>query len=161
MTNEEIATVFRRLANLLELRGENPFKLRAYRTAADTIEDCATPLAEMVSAGGVARLRELPGIGDAISKKILDLLETGTFRLYDDVRREVPESVLDLLQVEGLGFKTLQLLYERFHLTNLPDFAKFVAGGGLDSVPLMGEKSQARLRASLAKLLEDSGAEWR
>lgn len=153
MTNAEIANVFRRLANLLELRGDNEFKLRAYRNAADLIEDLTTPLAELYAAGGVARLRELPGIGEAISKKIADLLTTGTFKAYEEIKRELPESVLELLRVYGVGIKLLQILYHQFLLTNLSDFAKFVAGGGLNSVPRLGEKTQQRIRESLQTLL--------
>ena len=152
MTNQEIATVFRNLADLLDLRGENPFKIRSYRTAAETIEDTPTPLSEMVAEGGADRLKELPGIGEAISKKIIDLLETGTFELYQEVTAEIPETVLDLLKVEGIGFKTLQLLYHQFHITSLDDFTKFVAGGGLNSVPRLGGKAQSRIRDSLKQL---------
>ena len=153
MTNNEIADVFRRLADLMELGEDNPFKIRAYRAAADTIEDTTTSLAEMVSAGGVARLRELPGVGEAISKKIIELLETGAFKAYEEIKAKIPETTLDLLKVEGVGLKTLQLLYQRFQITNLDDFAKFVEGGGLASVPHLGEKSQERIRASLRELL--------
>lgn len=152
MTNQEIATVFRRLADLMELGEDNPFKIRAYRTAAETIEDTTMPLAEMVVAGGVARLRELPGVGEAISKKIVELLETGTFKAYEEIKAKIPETVLDLLKVEGVGMKTLQILYSQFQITNLDDFAKFVAGGGLHSVPRLGERAQDRIRASLEEL---------
>ncbi|MGH9839661.1 MAG: helix-hairpin-helix domain-containing protein [Blastocatellia bacterium] len=156
MSNLEIAEVFRRLANLMELREDNPFKIRAYRTAAETIEDTQTPLADMLSAGdpseGKARLKELPGIGEAISKKIADLLATGTFKAYEEIKAEIPETTLDLLKVEGVGMATLKILYDQFHLTNLPDFAMFVAGGGLNSVPGLGEKSQQRIRRSLREL---------
>ena len=152
MTNQQIAEVFRRLASLLDLRGENFFKVRSYQSAADTIEDWPQPLAELVAENGAAGLRELPGIGEAISKKIVDLLTTGSFKLWDEVRAEIPESTLDLLKVDGVGIKTLKIFYHQFCLTNLGDFAKFVAGGGLDSVPGIGEKLQARIRASVAEL---------
>ncbi|HEY8461713.1 MAG TPA: helix-hairpin-helix domain-containing protein [Blastocatellia bacterium] len=153
MTNQEIAGVFRRLADLMELGEDNPFKIRAYRAAADTIEDATTPLAEMVSEGGVARLRELPGVGEAISRKIVELLQTGAFKAYEEIKAKIPETTLDLLKVEGIGLKTLQILYRRFQITNLDDFAKFVEGGGLNSVPNLGEKTQKRIRASLKELL--------
>lgn len=81
MDNHEIAAVFRRLADLMELGEENPFKIRAYRAAADTIEDTTTPLAEMIEAGGVARLRELPGVGEAISKRSLTCSRPARSRL--------------------------------------------------------------------------------
>lgn len=152
MTNQQIADVFRRLANLLDLRGDNFFKVRSYQSAADTIEDWPQPLAELVAEKGIAGLRELPGIGEAISKKITDLLSTGSFKLWDEVRAEIPESTLDLLQVDGVGIKTLKIFYHQFCLTNLDDFTKFVAGGGLDSVEGLGEKLQARIRTSIAQL---------
>jgi DNA polymerase (family 10) len=153
MTNQEIAGVFRSLADLMELGEDNPFKIRAYRTAAETIEDTMTPLSEMVSEGGVARLRELPGVGEAISGKIVELFETGTFKAYEEMKAKIPETTLDLLRVDGVGLKTLQILYQRFQITNLHDFAKFVEGGGLGSVPHIGEKTQERIRASLNNLL--------
>ncbi len=152
MDNHEIAAFFRRLADLMELREDNQFKIRAYRSAAETIEDTPTPLAEMVAAGGVARLRELPGIGEAISRKIVELLDRGTFKAYEQMTAEIPETTLDLMKIEGIGIRTLQILYQRFQLTNLEDFAKFVAGGGLDSVPRLGDKAQERIRASLREL---------
>lgn len=152
MTNQQIAEVFRRLANLLELRGENFFKVRSYQSAADTIEDWPQPLAEIVTEQGIQGLRELPGIGEAISKKIVDLLNTGSFKLWDEVRAEIPESTLDLLKVDGVGIKTLKIFYHQFCLTNLDDFAKFVAGGGLNSVEGLGEKLQTRIRISIAQL---------
>jgi len=152
ITNQEIANLFRRLADLLELRSENPFKIRSYRTAAETFEETPTPIAELVESGGQARLRDLPGIGEAISKKVIEILETGTFKLYQEITAEVPETVLDLLKVEGIGIKTLQILYHQFQLTSLEDFAKFVAGGGLDSVPRLSGKSQLRIRNSLKQL---------
>lgn len=153
LSNQEIAEVFNRLAALMELRDDNAFKIRAYRNAAEVIEDFHTPLAELAAAGGAARLRELPGIGAAISQKIIDLLETGTFEAYEEIKREIPEGVLDLLKVDGVGMKLAQLLYRQFQITNLEDFAKFVAGGGLNSVPRLGEKGQQRIRASLQALL--------
>jgi DNA polymerase (family 10) len=110
----------------------------------------------MIEAGGVARLRELPGVGEAISRKIVELLETGTFKAYEEIKTEIPETVLDLLKVDGVGLKTLQILHRRFQITNLDDFAKFVEGGGLDSVPHLGAKTQYRIRASLRDLLNQT-----
>ena len=152
LSNQEVADVFHRIADLMEFRDGNPFKIRSYRNAAEVIEELPTPLAQMVAEGGAARLRELPGVGEAISKKIVEILETGTCHLYEELKTETPETVLDLGRVEGIGLKTAQLLYQQFQLTKLDDFAKFVAGGGLDSVPRLGEKAQARIRASLKQL---------
>lgn len=158
MTNLEIAVVFRRLADLMDLHDENVFKIRSYRNAADVIEDHSTPLAEMYAAGGVASLQTLPGVGSAISQKIADLLTTGTFKAYEEIKRAVPESTLDLLRVESVGMKTAKILYGQFQLTNLEDFAKFIAGGGLDCIPNMGERMQEKMRASVEALIAERGA---
>jgi DNA polymerase (family 10) len=108
----------------------------------------------MVSAGAAACLRELPGVGEAISRKIVELLETSSFKAYEEIKAKIPETTLDLLKVEGVGWKHLQFLYQRFRITNLDDFAKFAKGGGLASVPHLGEKTQDRIRASLRELLK-------
>lgn len=153
MTNEEVAAIFRRLADLMELRDDNPFRLRAYRNAAEVLEDLNTPLAEIVEVSGAAALRDLPGIGSAISGKIIEIIETGTCRAYEEIKREIPESVLDLLRVEGIGMKTAQILFRQFKITSLDDLAKFVRGGGLQSVPHLGDKAQSRIAASVFKLV--------
>ena len=158
MTNPEVAAVFRRLADLADLkdlRGDNSFKIRAYRNAAEVIEDHLTPLVELHSAGGVAALQTLPGIGTAISQKIADLLATGTFKAYAEIQKEIPLSTLDLLRVEGVGMKTAQTLYRQFHLTNLEDLSKFIAGGGLDCISHFGERLQEKMRASVEALLAE------
>jgi DNA polymerase (family 10) len=127
---------------------------RVNSTAAETVEDTTTPLAEMVLEGGVARLRELPGVGEAISRKIVEFLETGAFKAYEEIKAKIPETTLDLLRVEGIGLKTLQILYQRFQITNLDDFAKFVEGGRLSSLSHLGEKTQDRIHVSLKELLK-------
>lgn len=156
MTNPEIAAILGRIADLMELQKGDGFKIRSYRSASELIGELSTPLAEMAALGGAAELRKLPGIGDAISKKVIDILETGTTGLYEELRAAIPETVLDLLRVDGIGMKTLELLFQQFHVTNLDDFARFVAGGGLDSVPRLGEKTRARIRTSLVKLGYDN-----
>ncbi len=152
MNNREIAAIFYRIADLMEFRDDNPFKIRSYRAAAETIEATATPLAEMAAEGGAASLRQLPGVGEAISKKIVEILETGSCQFYEELKAEIPLTVLDLLKIEGIGMKTAQILYRQFRITNLDDFEKFVEGDGLQSVPRLGQKAQQRIRASLKRL---------
>src|ERR687886_2535260 len=106
MTNEEIARRFERLALLMEIRGEDRFRVRSYRNAADMIEVWPTPLAKIARAEGVKGLQAIPGVGKAISGKIMELVERGTFDAYERLTSETPESVLDLLEVSGIGIKT-------------------------------------------------------
>ena len=84
--NEAVARLFRELADLLEQKGENPFKIRSYRQAAVTIEGLAVALDEVVKEGG---LRELPGVGEAIAKKITEILTTGRLQKLEEIRAEV------------------------------------------------------------------------
>jgi len=152
MTNPEIASIFGRIADLMELKRADPFKIRSYRAASELIGELSTPLADMAAKGGAAELRKLPGVGEAISKKIIDILETETTKVYEDLRAEVPETVLDLLRIDGIGMKTLEILYYQFQIASLDDFRKFVAGGGLLSVPRLGEKTRARIQRSLERM---------
>lgn len=149
MTNEEIAQRFERLAMLMEIRGEDRYRVRSYRNAAEMIETWGTPVAQIAREEGLKGLQTLPGIGKAISSKIVELLERGTFEAYEKLTAETPESVLDLLDVSGIGLKTAATLYQQFKISSLEDLSKFVAGGGLDLVDGMGEKSVERIAGSL------------
>ena len=103
MTNEEIAGRFSRLAALMELRGDDPFRLRSYRNAAETIEVWPTPLKEIAEQEGVAGLQNIPGVGKAIAAKIVELLDHGTFDVWERLVAETPETLLDLLELPGIG----------------------------------------------------------
>ncbi|HZM97924.1 MAG TPA: helix-hairpin-helix domain-containing protein, partial [Pyrinomonadaceae bacterium] len=106
MDNEAIARRFFRLAGLMEIRGDDPFRLRSYRNAAEAIEVWPTPLKEIAAREGVAGLQEIPGVGKAIAGKVIELLEKGTFDAWERLIAETPESVLDLTDVPGIGPKT-------------------------------------------------------
>ena len=149
MNNDEIARKFERLALLMEIRGEDKFRVRSYRNAAEVIETWPTPLEKIAREGGVKALQELPGVGKAISSKVVELLERGTFEAYERLTAETPETVLDLLDVSGVGIRTAAALYQRFKISSLGDLAKFVAGGGLELVDGVGERSAERIEESL------------
>jgi DNA polymerase (family 10) len=152
MENEEIARRFERLALLMTLRGDDPFRVRSYRNAAEVIETWPTPLARIAREEGVKGLQTLPGVGKAISGKIVELLETGTFEAWEKLTAETPVTVLDLLDVEGVGLKTAAALHQQFKISSLEDLRKFVEGGGLDLVDGVGEKSAERIRRSVERL---------
>ena len=152
MTNEEIARRFERLATLMALRGDDPFRVRSYRNAAEVIETWSTPLARVAKEEGVKGLQTLPGVGKAISGKIVELVERGTFEAWEKLTAETPETVLDLLEVEGVGMKTAATLHQQFKISSLDDLRKFVEGGGLDLVDGVGEKSAERIERSVKSL---------
>ena len=149
MSNEEIAERLTRLAQVMEIRGDDRYRIRSYRNAAENIETWPTPVAKIAREEGVRGLQTIPGVGKAISGKILELLERGTFDAWDKLTAETPATVLDLLRVSGIGMKTAATLYQQFKISSLDDLRKFVEGGGLEMVDGVGERSAERIRESL------------
>jgi DNA polymerase (family 10) len=152
MDNEAIAERFMRLTNLMELRGDDPFRIRSYRNAAEIIESWPTPLKEIAAEEGVKGLQAIPGVGKAISGKIVELLEKGTFDAWEKLTAEIPETTLDLLRVSGIGQKTAATLHQQFKISSLDDLREFAAGGGLEMVDGIGERSAQRIKDSLRRM---------
>jgi DNA polymerase (family 10) len=152
MNNEAIARRFYRLAALMEIRGDDPFRLRSYRNAAEALETWPTPLKQIAKDEGLAGLQSIPGVGKAIAQKIIDLLERGTFDAWERLTAETPETVLDLLELPGVGPKTAAMLHQKFKVSSLKELKKFVAGGGLDLVDGIGPKTAERIKESLELL---------
>ncbi|MBA2704022.1 MAG: hypothetical protein H0U60_09225 [Blastocatellia bacterium] len=149
MNNETIARRFYRLAALMEIRGDDPFRLRSYRNAAEALETWPTPLKQIAKDEGLAGLQSIPGVGKAIAGKIIELLERGTFDAWERITTETPETVLDLLELPGVGPKTAAMLHQKFKVSSLQELKKFVAGGGLDMVDGIGPKTAERIKESL------------
>src|SRR5262245_26566169 len=149
MNNEAIAKRFHRLAALMEIRGDDPFRLRSYRNAAEAIEVWPTPLKEIAAKEGVTGLQEIPGVGKAIASKVVELLDRGSFDAWDRLTKETPESVLELTEVPGIGPKTAALLHQRFKVSSRDDLKKFVTGGGLEMVDGIGPKTAERIKEDL------------
>ena len=152
MTNEEIAKRFNRMAALMEVRGEDPFRIRSYRMAAEAIETWPAEMKKIAADEGAAGLQEIPGVGKAIAAKIVELLEKRTFDAWDRLTAETPETVLDLLELPGVGPKTAAMLHQKFKIASLDDLKKFADGGGLEMVDGIGPKTAQRIAASLDRL---------
>jgi DNA polymerase (family 10) len=152
MDNEAIARRFYRLAALMEIRGDDPFRLRSYRNAAEALETWPTPLKQIAKDEGLAGLQSIPGVGKAIAGKIVELLERGTFDAWERITAETPETVLDLLEIPGIGPKTAALFHQKFKVSSLKDLKKFVSGGGLVLVDGIGPKTAERIKESLELL---------
>ena len=149
MDNEAIARRFYRLAALMELRGDDPFRWRSYRNAAEAIEVWPTPLKDIAAQEGVAGLQTIPGVGKAIAGKVVELLKRGSFDAWDRLTAETPESVLDLMDLPGIGPKTAALLHQRFKISTLEELKTFAAGGGLDMVDGIGPKTAEKIKEAL------------
>ena len=150
MDNEEIARRFNRMAALMEIRGEDTFRIRSYRTAAEAIETWPTPMSEIAGKEAAAGLQEIPGVGKATAGKIIELIDRGTFDAWEKLTAETPDTVLDLLDLPGVGPKTAAMFHQKFKVSSLDDLRRFVAGGGLETVDGIGPKTAERIKASLA-----------
>ena len=119
ITNAEIARIFKEYADLLEIKGENPFKVRAYRNAARTIENIGKSLEELVKEG--YDLTRLPGIGSDLSQYIQEIVTTGKFSKLQKLKKQIPPSLVDMLSIEGLGPKRIKTLYEKLGIASMED----------------------------------------
>ena len=151
MNNEEIAQRFNRMAGLMEVRGEDSFRIRSYRMAAEAIETWPESLSKVARKEGAPGLQEIPGVGKAIAGKIIELVDTGTFDAWERLTSETPETVLDLLELPGVGPKTAATLHQKFKIASLDDLEKFIQGGGLEMVDGIGPKTAERIKVSLAR----------
>jgi DNA polymerase (family 10) len=107
-------------------------------------------LAQIAREEGIAGLQTIPGVGKAIAGKIIELLDRGTFDAWERLVKETPESLLDLLELPGIGPKTAATLHQKFKVSSLEDLKKFVAGGGLELVDGIGAKTADKIKESLS-----------
>ena len=150
VTNTEIAAIFNRIADLLEIQEENPFRIRAYRNAARTIQGLSHSLAEMVQAGEV--LEALPGIGKDLAAKIREIVATGSLRKLRELEGAVSPELVELLQVPGLGPKRLRILRDYLDVHGLADLEAAARQGLVRNLPGFGVKSEQNLLRELAEL---------
>ena len=136
MTNEEIAKIFDQTADLLEIKGENLFKVRAYKNAAKLIENSSKDFNKLVKSG--FDLTRLPGIGKDLSKYIKEIVETNKFHKLEKLKKEIPEGLVNMLSIEGLGPKRVRQIYDAFGVTNLDELKKYAKNGELDKIPGFG-----------------------
>src|SRR5215203_6278701 len=115
MDNLAIARIFAEIADLLEIKNENPFKIRAYRNASDTIAHATETLAHLTE----EQLRAIPGIGKELASKIREIAETGDARYHEELIAQFPPTMLDLLRLQGVGPKTVALLYSELGVTTV------------------------------------------
>ena len=145
MKNLEAAAIFYRIAELLELKNDNPFKIRSYRKAAQVLEALTEDLAEIHRRGGVDALREIPGVGEAIAKKIEEILATGKLSYYEELKAAVPQGLVALLSIPEVGPKTARLLHEKLKVEGIEELEKAAREGKVRELPGMGTKSEENI----------------
>jgi DNA polymerase (family 10) len=147
MNREEMAKVLERIALLMELKGENPFKVRAYRQGAETVLAMEGDVAELAKQDG---LKGVKGIGEALREKLGELAKTGQLGFYENLRSEFPDSVFDLFDVQGLGPKKIKAMYDALGVDSLEKLKAACEEGKVAALPGFGEKTQSKILDSMA-----------
>jgi DNA polymerase (family X) len=151
--NPGVARALAEIADLLEIKGENAFKIRAYRSAADVVRTTADPVARLTD----AQLRELPGIGKDLATRIRELAETGTCAPYQALLQEFPPTILELLRLQGVGPKTVALLYGTLGIASLDALTAAARDGRLRRLKGMGAKKEALILKAIEERSRTAG----
>ena len=156
MENADIAKIFYEIADLLEIKGENPFRVRSYRNAGIVIEGLPESVKAIVERNE-KELEEIPGIGKSIHEKIVEILKTGKCSYHQELLKEFPSGIFELLNVQGVGPKKVKLLYDELGIKNIADLEKAASAGKLRGLPGMGEKTEANILKSIKGLKKSEG----
>ena len=154
VTREQVVEVLERIALLLELQGENPFKVRAYRNGARTVELLEGDLADLVRDTG---LKGIPGIGEALRDKISTLVTTGSLPYYEDLRAQFPPGLFELFDVPGLGPKKIKALYDTLKVASLAALEDACKSGSVAKLEGFGAKTQENLLKAIESLKRGAG----
>ena len=153
MDNRSVARVFGEIADLLEIKGDNAFKIRAYRSAAETIGPWPDPVTRMDD----KQLRDLPGIGKDLAAKIKELGETGSSAYHQELLQQFPPTILDLLRLQGVGPKTVALLYSSLNIRSVDELAAAARDGRLRELKGMGAKKETLILKAVEERQRDAG----
>jgi len=153
MTNREIADIFRQIGDMMDILGENRFKVLAYRRASENILNLGQDIRAYWQAG---TLEEIPGIGKAIAEKIDELLTTGHLEFYDRLQDQVPAGVVSILAIPDVGPKTAKLMWEEMGLQSVAEVEAAARQGQLRSLPGLGAKSEAKILSGIEALYRRS-----
>lgn len=154
MKNKEISALFEKMADLLEFKGENPFKVSAYRKAARIIGDLTRGIEEIFQSG---ELKTIPGVGEGIAKKISEYLETGTMAAYDELHEGISDELMGIMNIPGMGPKTLSLIHKEVGVKNMVDLKGALENGRLIGLPGMGEKKIENIKRGIELLARSRG----
>src|SRR5213595_443586 len=142
MDKDRVAEILIEIGTLLELKGENPFKTRAYENAARALESLTEPLEKLIAEN---RLAEIEGIGEGIQKKITELVTTGKLAYYDELKASIPPGLVEMLQIPGLGPKKVKALNEKLGIETIDQLEAACKAGKVATLAGFGEKTQSRI----------------
>lgn len=156
MTREKMMAVLEEIALLLELKGDNPFKIRAYRQGAETVAGFDGDIVELAKTG---QLDGIKGIGEALRDKLHELATSGSLRFHETLKAEFPSGLFDLFDLQGLGPKKIKALHESLNIGSIEDLKAACGAGTVAALPGFGEKTQTKIMESIA-LREKSAGEF-
>src|ERR1700743_2345872 len=148
MEKDKVAEILIEIGVLLELKGENPFKTRAYTNGARTIEGLNEPLATLI---GEKRLGEIKGIGEALEQKITELVETGKLKYYEELKASIPPGFIEMLEIPGLGPKKIQALHKKLGVDSIEKLEAACKAGKVAELEGFGETTQTNILEGLER----------
>ncbi|MDI6632233.1 MAG: helix-hairpin-helix domain-containing protein, partial [Thermoanaerobacteraceae bacterium] len=149
MKNSDVCAIFRQMADIMEILGEDAYRIRAYQRAAQNIENLSEDIAAVAARG---ELTKIPGIGKELARKIVEILETGTLPQYEKLKQKVPPGLVELLQVPGVGPKTARMLYEELGIENVAALERLAREGRLKGLPGIKAKTEENILRGIALL---------
>lgn len=154
MKNKEVAQLLYEIAELLSLSEENPFRIRAYEHAAQIIETLPQPIEEINKKD---ELRKIPGIGEGIAEKIKEYLSTGRLKYAEDLKKKIPQGVLEIMSIPGMGPKKAKTVYEKLRISNVQELEKAAREHQLATLPGFGEKTEENILKGIELQQQSSG----
>ncbi|MCX6338705.1 MAG: DNA polymerase/3'-5' exonuclease PolX [Candidatus Aureabacteria bacterium] len=155
MENRQIADIFTEIADILDINGDNPFRIRSYRNAARAVGDMSENIAAMAREG--KDLEQIPGIGKSIAEKIKEIVSTGKLRFLNELRAGLPRGLPELLKIEGLGPRKVKLFYEKLKIDTVDKLEAAAKAGKLHELFRMGDKSEENLIKAIARYRTGQG----
>jgi len=149
-----MADLFNKMADILEFKGENPFKISAYRKAARILGDLTQDIEEIAKKG---ELKKIPGIGEGMAQKVEEYLKTGKVAKFEEIRRGVSDELIAMMEIPGMGPKTLSLIYKERGIKNLSELEKALENESLIDLPGMGEKKAENIKRGIQLLKQSRG----
>ena len=154
MKNKELADLFEKMADILEFKGENPFKISAYRKASRIIGDLTRDIEEVAESG---QLKDIPGIGEGMARKIVEYLKTGKISKFEEEREGVSDELIAVMDIPGMGPKTLSMLHKEKGISNLSQLEKAAEDGSLIGLFGIGEKKVENIKRGIQLLKRSKG----
>lgn len=148
MKNQELAKIFYDIADILEIQNIQ-WKPRAYRKAAQSIESLSEDIEEIYKSKGIEGLKEIPGIGEALSKKIIEFIKTNKIKSYEKLKKQIPRHLSELIEISSLGPKRAELLHEKLRINNLKDLEKAIKEHKISKLKTFGIKSEENILKGL------------